>query len=141
MPIHHLGFKVKNYPETRDFYLAALKPLGYGIVASLMDRKVLGLGVGYQPDFWLVSLDVQSLPQKEEDTVNNAEGIAKYDTSRPVHIAFAASNREQVRQVYKAAIAAGGKCNGPPGVRKNTWQPITVPLYTTLKAETTRLAA
>ena len=35
-----------------------------------------------------------------------------------VHIAFAAESRAQVDEFYKAAIAAGGKDNGPPGIRE-----------------------
>jgi predicted lactoylglutathione lyase len=33
------------------------------------------------------------------------------------HIAFRAKSQEQVQQFYEAAIAAGGKCNGAPGLR------------------------
>jgi catechol 2,3-dioxygenase-like lactoylglutathione lyase family enzyme len=35
-----------------------------------------------------------------------------------IHVAFAVINREQVRQFYAAALAAGGKDNGAPGVRE-----------------------
>jgi catechol 2,3-dioxygenase-like lactoylglutathione lyase family enzyme len=35
----------------------------------------------------------------------------------PIHIAFAAENREQVRAFHRAALAAGGRDNGAPGVR------------------------
>jgi predicted lactoylglutathione lyase len=34
-----------------------------------------------------------------------------------VHVAFAAGNRAEVDAFYQAAIAAGGKDNGPPGLR------------------------
>jgi predicted lactoylglutathione lyase len=36
-----------------------------------------------------------------------------------MHLAFTATSRAQVRQFYEAAIAAGGKDNGPPGLRPN----------------------
>jgi predicted lactoylglutathione lyase len=36
----------------------------------------------------------------------------------PIHIAFSAKNREQVRQFLAAALAAGGKDNGAPGIRE-----------------------
>jgi hypothetical protein len=39
-------------------------------------------------------------------------------TQQPLHIAFLAESREQVRAFYEAAIAAGGKDNGPPGIRE-----------------------
>jgi catechol 2,3-dioxygenase-like lactoylglutathione lyase family enzyme len=37
----------------------------------------------------------------------------------PVHIAFVAESREQVDAFHRAAIAAGGRDNGPPGVREH----------------------
>ncbi len=36
----------------------------------------------------------------------------------PMHIAFVAESREKVDQFYDAAIAAGAKDNGRPGLRK-----------------------
>lgn len=39
-------------------------------------------------------------------------------TTHPSHIAFAANSRPKVRAFYEAAIKAGGRCNGKPGVRK-----------------------
>ena len=35
-----------------------------------------------------------------------------------IHVAFRADNRKLVDEFYKAAIAAGGKDNGAPGVRE-----------------------
>jgi len=35
----------------------------------------------------------------------------------PIHVAFAATSRAQVREFHAAALAAGGKDNGPPGLR------------------------
>jgi len=40
------------------------------------------------------------------------------DSPGPIHVAFSAANREQVRQFHSAAIAAGGKDNGAPGIRE-----------------------
>jgi catechol 2,3-dioxygenase-like lactoylglutathione lyase family enzyme len=100
MPIHHLGFKVPNYQKTRDFYLAALKPLGYKVTMSYEDGKVVGLGAGYYgADFWLVDPDVRSKEEKTDD-----EKATKY--SHPIHIAFSASNRAQVREFHEAAMYA-----------------------------------
>ena len=36
---------------------------------------------------------------------------------KPIHVAFAATSRQQVRDFYNAALAAGGKDNGAPGLR------------------------
>ena len=35
----------------------------------------------------------------------------------PLHIAFTAENRKQVQDFYRAALEAGGKDNGAPGLR------------------------
>ncbi len=36
---------------------------------------------------------------------------------KPMHIATAAKERAMVDAFYKAALAAGGRDNGPPGIR------------------------
>ena len=40
-----------------------------------------------------------------------------YDKPAPMHIAFTAPDRKAVDEFYAAAMAAGGKDNGPPGLR------------------------
>lgn len=63
---------------------------------ALRGRVVVGYGVAPKPDLWIAS----GSPQEPR-----------------VHIAFRADNREQVDAFYKAALAAGGRDNGPPGPR------------------------
>lgn len=105
MPIHHLAFKVPDFPRTRDFYLAALKPLGYKITMTKEEGKVVGFGAGYfGADFWLADPDVGSQTVKTDE-----EKAAKY--SQPLHIAFSASNRAQVREFHEAAMYAFSYCN------------------------------
>ena len=55
-----------------------------------------GLGVAPKPDFWL------------------GEGAPHVP---PVHFAFRAASRAQADAFYRAAMAAGGRDNGPPGLR------------------------
>ncbi|KAJ3509100.1 hypothetical protein NLJ89_g5391 [Agrocybe chaxingu] len=123
MPIHHISLNVANIEEARDFYLAALKPLGYKVTMSLIDGKVLGMGTGWGPDFWLASTDAPcadgSHTRHDMSTPTGVTEQVEKKTGKTgeMHIAFAAKNREQVRQFHKAAIAAGGKCNGTPGPR------------------------
>ena len=95
MPVHHVGLSVSDIDKMRDFYLATLKPLGYSIKMSYQDGKVLGFGVGWSYDFWLATTDAV------DATGTNAK--AKVPTG-PIHLAFAASNRKQVRQFYEAAM-------------------------------------
>ena len=45
--------------------------------------------------------------------------IGKHQKPSPMHVAFRAANRKAVRDFYKAAIKAGAKNNGKPGLRKD----------------------
>ena len=99
--IDHTGLSMTDPKKSREFYEKALAPLGYSVLMEIPTEYtggavVLGLGVPPKPDFWLH----QGPPQ----------------TPR-IHIAFAADSHEQVDAFYRAAIAAGGKDNGPPGPR------------------------
>jgi catechol 2,3-dioxygenase-like lactoylglutathione lyase family enzyme len=94
------GFPVSDYARSKAFYLQALAPLGYVLVMEVQqdenDSPAAGFGVGGKPDFWI-----------------GGEG----GLQRPIHIAIAAPNRAAVDAFYRAALAAGGKDNGPPGLR------------------------
>ena len=92
--LDHVGLSVSNYAASLSFYKAALAPLGYELVMEF--GTIAGLGVGGKPDFW----------------------IHESDSTAPTHIAFASSNRAAVKRFYEAAIAAGGKDSGAPGVRE-----------------------
>jgi catechol 2,3-dioxygenase-like lactoylglutathione lyase family enzyme len=100
--IDHIGIQVADYDKARAFYTKALEPLGYKLmmeytreqVPELGSPKLCGLGAEH-PDFWLS----QATP------------------STPQHLAFRAKSRAAVDAFYAAAIAAGAKDNGPPGVR------------------------
>ena len=92
--IDHLGLTVSDYAASRDFYAAALAPLGY----SLMMEPVPGVG-GFgrdKPEFWIGA----------GDTPHSG-----------VHVAFDAADRPAVDAFYAAALTAGGCDNGPPGPR------------------------
>ncbi|MEY2935095.1 MAG: hypothetical protein RL033_5844 [Pseudomonadota bacterium] len=98
--IDHTGLKVSNPAKSRKFYDQALAPLGYSVLMEIPKEHtggivVLGYGVAPKADFWL------------------AEG----QPNDRLHIAFRADSRKHVDEFYKAAIAAGGKDNGPPGPR------------------------
>ena len=99
--IDHTGLHAKDPAKSRAFYERALAPLGYEVIMEIPKEHtggavVLGYGVPPKPDFWV------------------AEGTPE---SPALHIAFRAENRAQVEAFYKAAIAAGGRDNGPPGPR------------------------
>ena len=94
MVFDHIGFNVTDFPATKAFLLRALEPLGIGITMEGEGWAMVGRqGEG---NFWFGSFG---------------------GSPGPIHIAFAARNREQVRQFHAAALAAGGKDNGGPGLR------------------------
>ena len=92
--IDHTGVTVSDMARSKSFYRAALAPLGYAVIMEFDDAT--GLGVPPKPDFWLG----QSEP-----------GMPS------IHVAFRAETRAQVDAFYKAAMAAGGRDNGAPGLR------------------------
>ena len=98
--IDHTGLNVSDYAKSKAFYVKALAPLGYAIVMELPPNIVphggMGMGVPPKPDFWVGG----GIPQ-----------------SPRLHVAFRAANRAQVDAFYQAALAAGGRDNGPPGIR------------------------
>jgi catechol 2,3-dioxygenase-like lactoylglutathione lyase family enzyme len=99
--IDHTGVQVRDAARSRRFYEAALAPLGYRVLAEVPKQHtggavVLGLGVPPKPDFWIAG-----------GTPNEPR----------LHVAFRAESHAQVDAFYAAALAAGGKDNGPPGPR------------------------
>ena len=92
--IDHMGLAVTDLDASVAFYTRALAPLGYEVV--LRFPQVVGFGVAGKPDFW----------------------IAAGAPTDKLHVAFRATGRGQVRAFYEAALAAGGRDNGPPGIRE-----------------------
>ncbi|MFN0252153.1 MAG: VOC family protein [Kofleriaceae bacterium] len=99
--IDHTGFLVSDIERSIAFYSKALAPLGMEVIARY--GTIVGFGVNPKvapndtSDFWI------------------AGGVAPTDK---LHIAFRAARRSVVKAFYEAAIAAGGRDNGPPGVRE-----------------------
>jgi len=98
--IDHVGFSVSDYARERAFYEKALAPLGYVLVmettAQETGKPAAGFGANGKPDFWI-------------------GGEGKLD--KPLHIAILAKDRATVDAFHRAAVAAGGRDNGSPGVR------------------------
>jgi catechol 2,3-dioxygenase-like lactoylglutathione lyase family enzyme len=93
--IDHIGLLVTDLDASVAFYSKALAPLGYALILR-HDQYAAGFGIAGQPDFW----------------------IAKGRPTDKLHIAFRAKGRADVRAFHEAALAAGGKDNGRPGVRE-----------------------
>lgn len=90
----HVGFGVTNLAESKAFFVQALAPLGVTVVME--GTYGVGIGPRGKPSLWLAP--TQEHPAR-------------------LHLAFVASTRAQVDAFYKAALAAGGKDNGAPGLR------------------------
>ena len=92
----HIGLNVSDAKKSTDFYTQALKPLGYSLVKDF--ETWIGFGKGDKAQLWIV---------------------LREPASGGAHVALAAPDRKSVDAFYAAAIAAGGKDNGKPGVRSD----------------------
>lgn len=94
----HVVFGVSDYAQSKAFFLAALEPLSVAVVSEGP------LGIELCRPNSKSSLCVRLKPE-----------------ARPshLHLAFTAEKREQVEAFYRAALKAGAKDNGAPGLRTN----------------------
>ncbi len=92
--IDHINLLVSDIERSKRFFQEALSPLGYEL---LMEHRISGAGFGQagKPDFWI------------------KQGVL----SSAIHVAFASPDRATVDAFHDAAIAAGGRDNGLPGLR------------------------
>jgi catechol 2,3-dioxygenase-like lactoylglutathione lyase family enzyme len=98
--LNHVSIGVRDISRTKRFYDAALAPLGYTCLSE--DAGSLGYG-GDAVAFWIGTSD---LPVAANDKSN-------------LHFCFNAPTRESVDAFHAAAIGAGGRDNGHPGLRAN----------------------
>lgn len=100
--IDHIGFPVSDYARSKAFYDKALAPLGYTLVMEATAEQTesghpaAGFGKDGKPDLWI-------------------GGEGRLD--KPLHVAIVAKDRAAVDAFYQAALVAGGKDNGAPGLR------------------------
>jgi catechol 2,3-dioxygenase-like lactoylglutathione lyase family enzyme len=92
----HVIIDVADLEDSRGFYERALAPLGITVVMEFDDRCAFG-GQGGRPQFWIAARGTPG--------------------ARGVHLAFGAENQSAVDAFHRAAVAAGGSDNGPPGLR------------------------
>jgi catechol 2,3-dioxygenase-like lactoylglutathione lyase family enzyme len=107
--IDHLGMPVSELARATEFYQKALAPLGYGIVMQVSAEQTgngaaVGFGAPGKPQ------DFQS--GKQSFWIGEGERLGGH-----IHVAFLAPSRAAVDAFYRAALAAGGKDNGAPGLR------------------------
>jgi len=95
--LDHVTIGVSDTEQSKKFYDRALRPLGITRLYAEGDRFA-GYGVSPKAFFWIGS---RATPQAG------------------AHVAFTAQDRATVEQFHREAIAAGGRDNGPPGIRQN----------------------
>ena len=92
--IDHLTVRVRDLQKAKAFYASTRAPLGYSVLMEY--GEFIGLGADQKPDLWIA-------PGKQE----------------PMHLAIVAKDRKAVDEFHKAALKAGAKDNGKPGIRKD----------------------
>jgi catechol 2,3-dioxygenase-like lactoylglutathione lyase family enzyme len=92
----HVKFGVSDFEASKAFFLKALAPLGVAVVAE--GPPTYGVELSAKGEASLC------LYQSDEKPAH-------------LHLAFLAANRQQVDDFHRAALEAGGKDNGAPGLR------------------------
>lgn len=95
MMIDHIGIVISDYENSKNFYRQCLAPLGFELIIEI--EGWAGFGRDDKAGFWF-------------GPDNSAH--------QPMHIAFAADNRDAVDRFYQAALDAGASDNGAPGLRE-----------------------
>jgi catechol 2,3-dioxygenase-like lactoylglutathione lyase family enzyme len=96
--LSHVSLGTDEFERAVAFYDRVLAPLGIRRLEGFPG----GAGWGRQwPEFW-VQVPIDGRPAT---------------TGNGTHVAFLAADRDQVAAFHGAALAAGGRCEGPPGPR------------------------
>lgn len=101
--LDHVTLTVRDYERSKAFYARALVPLGIELVME--HGQAGGFGRNRKPELWTGAgpASYQRAEHVEDPT--------------PVHLALVAADRAQVDAFHAAALAAGGKDFGTPGLR------------------------
>jgi catechol 2,3-dioxygenase-like lactoylglutathione lyase family enzyme len=94
--IDHVILNVSDYEASRAFYEAALEPLGF--TPGMEFAGMCGFDRDGKPWIWIAQ---------------------RPETAHGTHVAIRAHSRAEVDAFHAAALAAGGRDNGPPGVREH----------------------
>lgn len=99
--IDHTGITVTDFERSKLFYSRALSAIGFQLLMEVPksvtgNADAAGFGAPPKPEFWI------------------SAGMA---SANKVHIAFRVDDRAQVDAFHRAALAAGGRDNGAPGLR------------------------
>ncbi|OAE58285.1 VOC family protein [Achromobacter mucicolens] len=99
--LDHITIHVSDFKRSRAFYQSALAALGY------VPRKTFETDMGFGAS-----------DPADADNPGGEFWIHEGTPCTPrVHVAFRARSRDEVDAFHRAALAAGGRDNGPPGLR------------------------
>ena len=105
--IDHTGFVVSDLSAARRFYDAIARPLGLATADNGPESFLFGKSAEDPiPYLWIGVSRPSYWAQGSRAGLNQT------------HIAFTAPDKETVHAFYEAALAAGGRDNGPPGPRE-----------------------
>lgn len=98
--INHVSIGVRDIDRTKRFYDAVLQPLGY----TCLSEGESSLGYGADGVTFWISVTDRPVPA---------------DDGSGLHFCFDAPSRKSVEAFHAAALAAGGRDNGAPGLRSD----------------------
>jgi catechol 2,3-dioxygenase-like lactoylglutathione lyase family enzyme len=93
--IDHTAVNISDKESAKSFYTKALEPLGYTLAFEM--GEFMGFADANGMDL----------------------GVVRRDPAGGAHVAFKCDDHASVDAFYAAAMAAGGKDNGPPGIREH----------------------
>jgi catechol 2,3-dioxygenase-like lactoylglutathione lyase family enzyme len=105
--LDHTGIVVTDLDKARKFYDAVAKTLGLGIVSPAKEFFLIGRGPGELPYLWVGTLRPSYWVDGSRPGINQ------------MHVAFVARDKATVDEFYRAALAAGGRVFGVPGMRES----------------------
>ena len=92
----HVKFGVSDFAASKAFFVKALEPLGAVVTGEGV--PTYGVEISTPEEISLCLFQTEEKPAH-------------------IHLAFKAETRQQVDAFYRAALAAGGKDHGAPGLR------------------------
>jgi len=106
--LDHISLRVADYERSKQFYIAALAPLGFTFA---MESASSGAGFRRDgiPGFWVR----QGEPQHSGDAAAEPGSCG----GPAIHVAFSSKDRAAVDAFHRAALAAGARDNGAPSLR------------------------
>jgi catechol 2,3-dioxygenase-like lactoylglutathione lyase family enzyme len=105
--LDHISLRVADYERSKEFYRTVLATLGYRLAMEATSGA--GFSKGPIPAFWI---------KQGEFTPRAVEPTPEAGCGGPqLHVAFIGENRAMVDAFHRAALAAGARDNGRPGLR------------------------